>query len=627
MRAPHLLRDAGLMLAALAATAAAPRRAAPPSGEVTAVSVLPAPGRVELVVDVQGTVEVSDFVLRDPARLVLDLVGARLTAPIMGYDGVNRGGVRNVRYSQFRSDVVRVVVELDEPRDYEVRNETGAVRVSLNASGGSFDAWSSDARRVRASAAAARPEPRDVTVTPVAPAAASLPAAIPAAPAQPAPPAQSQERRIDVRFDRASIHDVAAHFAEYSGRSIIVRSDLQVPITADIRNQPWDVALRAILETYGLAGIESDGIIRIDSRQNLAVSATQEPLTTRSVRINYARASSLAPAVRSVVSQADSGGVARGRVEPDTVTNSLIITDVLSRIDSVVAFVRSLDQRTPQVAIQARIIFVDRTDLEELGLRYDLGTGTTFFNRLIQRPDLVSDPTGATPFDPAQTVINLGGNGVAAIANAREQLRNGNPALELVYSTVLGNFALSAFLDALQQVSLADVEAVPSVTIADNRQSEIFSGEQTPIRVVDVASGGAAGGAATRANVRFMETGIKLQVTPHVVRDTREVLMELYVERSFVTPSAASDVGAAFATQRSQGQVLVRDGETIVIGGLTVTEVTVTKTGVPFLVDLPVIGRLFGFRSTRETRRDLIILVTPHIVDDLTTAGPGGTNR
>lgn len=627
MNAPYLLRAAGATVAALMATAAAPRRASPPTGEVTAVSVLPAAGRVELVVDVQGTVEVSDFVLRDPARVVLDLVGARLTAPVMGYDGVNRGGIRNVRYSQFRSDVVRVVVELDEARDYELRNESGSVRLSLAAAGEPFSAWSSDAARARAGVAAPQAAPRDVVASPqpagppplVAPAA--LPAAIPrAAPAQ----GSSQERRIDVRFDRASIHEVAAQFAEYSGRSIIVRSDLQVLITADIRNQPWDVALRAILDTYGLAGVEQDGIIRIVSRSEMVVSTTQEPLTTRSVRINYARASSLAPAVRSIVSQGDTvPGAARGRVEPDTVTNSLIITDVVSRIDSVVAFVRTLDQRTPQVAIQARIIFVDRTDLEELGLRYDLGTSSTFFNRLIQRPDLVSDPSGATTFEPDQTVINLGGNGVAAIANARERLRNGNPALELVYSTVLGNFALSAFLDALQQVSLADVEAVPSVTIADNRESEIFSGERTPIRVLDPS----AGVAGARANVSFQETGIKLRVTPHVVRETREVLMELFVERSFVTPSAASDVGAAFATQRNTGQVLVRDGETIVIGGLTVTEVTVTKTGVPFLVDLPVIGRLFGFRSTREQRRDLIILVTPHIVDDLQTAGTGGTNR
>src|SRR6266853_2048584 len=93
------------------------------------------------------------------------------------------------------------------------------------------------------------------------------------------------------------------------------------------------------------------------------------------------------------------------------------------------------------------------------------------------------------------------------------------------------------------------------------------------------------------------------------------------------SPSAISDIGAQFNNDYADTQVLVRDGETIVIGGLTVTEITVTKSGIPFLVDLPVIGALFGFRNNKEVRRDLLILVTPHIVDDLSTAGASGPIR
>ena len=135
------------------------------------------------------------------------------------------------------------------------------------------------------------------------------------------------------------------------------------------------------------------------------------------------------------------------------------------------------------------------------------------------------------------------------------------------------------------------------------------------------------GAAAPRATTTFQETGIRLRVTPHVVAGTREVLMTIKAERSNVTPSAISEIGAIFQTQEAQTQLLVRDGETAVIGGLTVTEISVTKSGIPFLVDLPVIGPLFGFRSNKEARRDLLILVTPHIVDDLSAVGPGGQNR
>ena len=153
----------------------------------------------------------------------------------------------------------------------------------------------------------------------------------------------------------------------------------------------------------------------------------------------------------------------------------------------------------------------------------------------------------------------------------------------------------------------------------DNRQASILVGDRVPIRTVDAGAttvpGGQGVGAQPIATVDFEETGIRLVVTPHVTED-RHVLMEIHAERSAVRP-APVDIGFTFQTQEATTQVLVADGETAVVGGLTVTEVTVVKTGIPFLVDLPIIGRLFGFSSQQEIRRDLLILVTPHIIDDL----------
>ncbi len=610
---------AGLSLGA----AVAPRLAAVPSlppphagpGDVTAVSVLPSPGRAEVLVDVQGTVRVSDFVLRDPARLVLDLVGAHLVAPTMQYDGVARGGIRDVRYSQFRPDVVRVVVELDQARDYQISQDSAGVHVAFAASQ-QFAAWSSDGARN---------------------AAAPLPAAIPAsvaAPAEPAPaPAPrtttadvenavlsgssrlaSQQPRISVTFDRASIQEVVANFAAFSGRSIVTGKDIAGTVTAEIKDQPWDLAFNAVLAGQGLAATElPGGIIRVDSRTNLAAQDSVEGLATTIVKVNYARASVLVPSVRPMLSS-------RGKVGSDTTTNSLIITDIASQIDTIATFIHALDQRTPQVAIQAKIIFVDRTELEELGLQYDLGTSSTFFNTLIARPN-PTDTTGNTAYNPQTTpvVVNLGGNAVAAVANASAQFGQ-TPALNLVYSTVIGNFALSSFLQALQSVQLSDIQAEPQVTVADNHQADLFVGEETPIRQIDVASGtGAAGGAVARATTELKPTGIRLTVTPHVVKGTREVLMELHAENSTLQASTIAEAGFVFTSQEGTTQLLVRDGETAVIGGLTVTQVTVAKQGIPFLVDLPVVGRLFGFRTSQEERRDLLILVTPHIIDDLST--------
>jgi type IV pilus assembly protein PilQ len=315
----------------------------------------------------------------------------------------------------------------------------------------------------------------------------------------------------------------------------------------------------------------------------------------------------------------------RGKVTPDTTTNSIIVTDNASRVDTLEAFIRQLDLRTPEVAIQAKIIFVDRTALDNLGFRYDLGRTNEFFNTIVARPNPV-DTSGNTPYQPTQVplVVTLSGTALAAIANASAQFTD-NPALRLVFTTVQGHYSLSSFLEALRSVQLSDVQAEPQVTVADNRQAELFVGERTPIRQIDVSAVTTGVGAPARATTRLEPTGIRLTVTPHVVSGTREVLMELHAENSALQASTISEVGFIFTSQEGTTQLLVRDGETAVIGGLTVTSVTTANQGIPILVDLPVIGRLFGFRTSQEERRDLLILVTPHIIDDLSAGA--STNR
>ncbi|HXE82982.1 MAG TPA: AMIN domain-containing protein [Gemmatimonadales bacterium] len=604
-------------------------------GEVRGVSVVPAAGKVEVVIDLQGAVQISDFTLSGPARLVIDLQGARLSAPATLYDGQNRGGVRNIRYAQFKPDVVRVVIDLDALKDYEVERVGGQVRVRIGTERTAFAAWSSS------------------TVGPAAP---TIVAASSRAPVTETPPpvtggpessarvttatlgrsmsideylaahrneaAQSQAPRITVQWDNASIEDVIAGFAAFSGRTIILAKGITGNVTAEVKNQPWDLALNAVLESQGLA-VQTlpGGILNVVSKVELARADSTVPITTRLVRINYARASSLVPSVASILSK-------RGQVVADSTSNSLVITEVSSRVDDVVEFVKGLDLRTPQVSIQAKIIFVDRTDVEELGVKYDLGTTNQFFNQLIQRPDprtaqpidtdLDGVPDALVPtenFDKNENIVALGGNSLSALGNASQEVIN--PALQLIFSTAIGNFDLTTFVQALQRVELADIQAEPTITTLDNRSAQILVGDRVPIRVIDAS---AAGGAAAntnvpRATVSFEQTGINLKVTPHVTAN-RQILMEVHAERSNVRP-ASVDIGFTFQTQQADNQLLVNDGETAVIGGLTVTEVTVTKSGIPFLVDLPILGKLFGFTSQTENRRDLLILITPHIIDDL----------
>jgi type IV pilus assembly protein PilQ len=583
-------------LGASALMATSPARATtPPKAEVTAVSVVPSPGHAEIVIALRGGADVRDFVLRDPDRLVIDLVGATLSRAGAAYDGVNRAGIRDIRYSQFRSDIVRIAIYLDGMREYRLDRAADGVRIRIGADDDTFLAWSS------ASPAEMAPPARTVAVAP-----AREPAASPRTPeltlAAPTLAAAEQAPRITVTWDKADISDVVAGFATYANRTIIIGKDVKGTVTAEIKNQPWPEAFAAVLATQGLQAIElPGGIIRVDSPAALAALDSTEPLTTRMVPVNYVSASQLVGSVKSVLSK-------RGNVVADTTTNALIITDTKSHVGDVSEFVKNLDVRTPQVSIQSKIIFVDRTDIAALGLQYDLGADDgPFFNKLRSR----IDPATGDPFDP-NTVI-FGGNGVGAIANAEATITQ--PALKLVFATAIGGFKFTSFLQALQQVNLADVQAEPVISTLDNREAEINVGEDVPVRIIDFGSTAGAGSNQPKATVQFKETGIKLKVTPHVTND-RQIFMQVEAERSNLRTLAAADLGFTIQKQNAKNQLLVEDGETAVIGGLTVTSVTRTKSGIPFLVDLPVVGQLFGFSTTTEQRQDLIILVTPRIIDE-----------
>lgn len=643
----------------------------PSAASVHTLSVVPASGKTEVVIGVNAAVVVRDFTLGSPNRVVIDLQGATLNMAGRTYDKVARGGITNVRYSQFRANVVRVVVELDGVHPYEVKRGDGEVRVAISGGNVASSSWSTSRT---AQYAAARPTPKrvappqpDVTTRPAA-LVTPLPQDIeePAVEPEPEPVRverrpvavaapialfsqvqQSQQPPITVTFQETDIRDVIASFASFSGRTIVVGKDVSGTVTAEIRNQPWDVALRAILQGQGLAASEDalSGIITVDSYTNILNRQASEPLVTQLVSINYARAGALVPTIQQLlqkdclanaqvpssgnVSQANqrSQCVARGLVAADSTTNTLIITETASRLADVLQYVQSLDVRTPQVAIKAKIIFVNRTNIEDIGLSYDLGTGTDqFFSQLVQRPD----PSTLTPVDTdgdgvpdalgggqlfQGDKILLGGNALSAIANANSRVTN--PALSVIFSTALGKFQLTSFLDALQEVRLADLQAEPSIVTLDNRQASIQVGQEIPIRVLDAntANLGAGGaGQQPRATVQMKQVGIILTVTPHITNN-RQILLLLHAENSDAQ-LASSDAGYIFGKQAGDTQLLVGDGETAVIGGLTVTQTSQSKSGIPLLVDLPIIGRLFGQTRTSDEKRDLLILVTPHIIDD-----------
>jgi type II secretory pathway component GspD/PulD (secretin) len=276
-------------------------------------------------------------------------------------------------------------------------------------------------------------------------------------------------------------------------------------------------------------------------------------------------------------------------------------------MESILGYARSFDFRPPQVNISAKIIAVNRTTAEQLGIQYDLGTRNTFFNTILPR---VSE-TG----QQAEAQVTLGGDAFAGIANAGMTFENPS-ALNLLYTSAIGGFTLTSFLDALSQESLSDVQSQPSVNTLDKRPATIFVGNDIAYLIIPPTAPGAI--QAAPPVIQTLEAGINLRVTPSISAN-RMVRLTVDVEQSSLV--TITQAGPNSARRQVVNEVLVRDGETLVIGGLTQIETTDNRRGIPFLSSLPMIGRIFSSNEKIERKNDLLVLITPHILDDPDPSG------
>lgn len=617
---------------------------------VTAVRVVPGAGRADVVLSFDGAIQVTDFTLTGPHRIVVDIAGATMQLRAPAYDRVSRAGITNVRLAQYKADVVRLVLDLDAAREYTVVSGEGEIRVSVTGPD-AFAPWGGGATAVVADAPPAdvvRPEPV-VETKAAAPRFESK--AQPYIASREMAPQQSQEPRVNFSFVGVPIREVLSFFSSVSGRSFVTGSTVTGTVTAEIVGQPWDIALSKILQSYGLSAVEdSTGIITVDSYKNLAARVASEPLVTEVIPINYAKASELAVTIRQIMAACSSGAAGgsseivdvsappadagaappeaaaapaagggaaapttsncgRGTVAIDSKTNTIIITESVSRLPELVRYAKDLDVRTPQIAIRAKIISVDRTGTEALGLSYDVGANSTAgTNGRYCRLFICTDAAGE-PLDNTDIIV-LGGDAFFGVANANRQFGQ-TGSLNLVASVIAGDYRLSAFLDALSTQELSDVQAEPSTTTIDNRKATLFAGQDFGYLLTPPPVPGQI--TQAQATIARQEVGITLEVTPHVTAN-RQISMEIMaVQQSLI---GITQAGPSINERRAQNEVLVADGETAVIAGLTQTQVIRTKSGIPYLMNLPYVGRLFSQTRTEERKQDLLILVTPHIVDE-----------
>ncbi len=392
---------------------------------------------------------------------------------------------------------------------------------------------------------------------------------------------------IDV--EGADIRTVVRAISEFSGRNIVVAKDVQGRIRVALKNVGWQEALRTILRANGLDYVDENGILRVDDMAKLQAEAVEResarskqqelvPLETRVVKLNYANAAELTAALQGSLSR-------RGSILVEKRTNSLIVSDLPSRLDDVEKMARSLDSPTPEVEITAKLVDVDSEALRGLGIEWFLGGEESHF---FTGPGAV---TSAPQPGPGQGI------------GATHQTTLGDPTTTVSYGIFQKWGSLEAQLQMLEQNRKAKIISNPRITTVDNREARIVVGQKIPLIVQDVAGNPLS---------QLQTIGIQLKVTPHITAE-RKIVMDLHPEVSDLATQSTVQGGVIINTSEADTRVMVDDGQTAVIGGLIRSNESSVRRGVPLLKDVPLLGILFRSDNTTTQNRELLILVTPRI--------------
>jgi len=435
---------------------------------------------------------------------------------------------------------------------------------------------------------------------------------------------------INVNFQNVDIHSVLSLLAEVNDFSLVVSDSVSGNVTLRLVNVPWDQALEMVLRSEDLdrriegtvmyiapaAEIAAAELLELENNQNAVNLA---PLFTEYIEVNYAEAQILAELIQS---EAGSILSERGTATVDARTNTLIVQDVAAVLDDVRDMVRRLDIPVRQVLIEARIVNATTNFSDALGVRWGggqqfPGAGDQFIISGSQEAS-IEFGNNVAAYDQAITSAIIGGATIDEAIASVPRPTVGFPdalAVDLGVSSpssialgYAGNKGLLELeLSALEASGNGEVIAQPKVTTQDQQLARIESGLQIPYQQ---QAGGTAGGTA----VAFVSAVLALEVTPQITPDGR-INMLLSINQDSVVPGAGAV--PAISTNSVQTRVLVNDGDTIVLGGVFREEVSTTVSKTPVLGDIPYVGTLFKRTTSEETKTELLIFITPSIINEL----------
>ena len=435
-------------------------------------------------------------------------------------------------------------------------------------------------------------------------------------------------QRLTLNFQDIETRAVLQLLAETSGRNIVVSDTVQGNVTLRLRNVPWDQALDIVMTTKGLDMRQNGNVIIVAPAEEIAARETAdleakqaiaelEPMYSEFLQVNYAKAGELAALISGDGSTGNSLLSDRGSIAVDARTNTLLVQDTAERLQDIRRMVTTLDVPIKQVLIESRIVIVNDDFSRDIGFRWGVtaindnsagdggqfltGTGNgadTMVNSAISN---LGDPANGTIYPVQVPTLGDRYNVNVPIANAA-----GRIALAVLESDFLVDLELSA----LEAEGAGEIVSTPRVITANQKEASIKQGVEIPYQQ------SASSGATT---VQFKEAVLELTVTPQITPDNN-IIMDLSVSKDnvgeIISTGGLGGTVPSIDTRSVETQVLVKDGQTVVLGGIYETELRETVTKVPFLGDIPVVGRLFKSTQRINNKAELLIFVTPRILEE-----------
>jgi type IV pilus assembly protein PilQ len=583
-------------------------KAIPKLVAIRAVDLRTVNGRTEVLVALDGSAR-FEITRPDASTSVLTLHNADLPDRLE----------RNLDASSLGGPVATLA-------SYRVPGQLGEVKVVATVEKDTTDEMSAQKGALSWKFNGKAPVAQATTATPKAGAAASEARAA-AAESNVYDASQYSGRKVDFNVKDIDVKNLLGAIAEISKRNIIVADDVHGTVTIKLRNVPWDQALDIILKSKGLGREDIGNIIRVapvdvlrkekrDEAEAYKNKQAAEPLKVRLIPVNYAKADAMVAQLKDALSD-------RGTVTVDQRTNTIIVKDVQDALLRAEGIVRNLDTQTPEVLIEARIVEAATSFAREAGIQWggNVSLAPTFGNPTgLIFPNILSvagaADDSAAPLNglTGVTTPNFAVNMPAAIG------LNSGGGLGFVFGSAGGAANLNLRLSAAETNGTIKTISSPRVVTVDNIDASISQGVSIPFSQTSAAG----------VTTSFIEARLELRVTPHVTQEG-SIQMKINATNNQPNPQLTGSNGQPSISRReAKTEVLVRDGETTVIGGIYTRQNSEAWTEVPVLSKIPVLGWLFKKKTVSDARTELLIFVTPRIVNrsqSVVAAAPAATEE